>query len=302
LSYLAALREKFKLDTLSLFHKYHFAAKTAIFAIHKFMKMKRTSIVLLAFLCACAATRQVTVPPQNTMVVDGKIFTALFQQRAAEYRALCYQAYNIAYLRLDQSLTAPHSKPLAIVTDIDETVLDNSAYAVYRALQGKDYDRDSWIAFTAKGIADTVPGAYNFLRYAASHGVQVFYITNREEVERAGTLQNLQKFGFPNADESHLLTKQGSSGKEARRQTVAATHDIVLLLGDNLSDFTFLFDKKSTEERFSATNSIAPEFGKKFIVLPNPNYGDWESALFKYNYGLTPQQKDSVMTSLLKGY
>jgi 5'-nucleotidase (lipoprotein e(P4) family) len=264
--------------------------------------MKKASIVLLVVLCACASTRQVTAPPQNTMVVDGKIFTALFQQRAAEYRALCYQAYNIAYLRLDQSLANPHSKPLAIVTDIDETVLDNSAYAAHRAMQGKDYDQPSWIEFTGKAIGDTVPGAYNFLRYAALQGVQVFYITNREQAERAGTLQNLQRFGFPNADESHLLTKQGSSGKEARRQTVAATHEIVLLLGDNLSDFTFLFDKKSMEERFTAANSVAPEFGKKFIVLPNPNYGDWEGALFKYNYSLTPWQKDSVMKSMLKGY
>jgi 5'-nucleotidase (lipoprotein e(P4) family) len=236
------------------------------------------------------------------MVVDGKIFTTLFQQKAAEYRALCYQAYNIAYLRLDQSLAATHSRPLAIITDIDETVLDNSMYAAHRAMQGKDYDVSSWAEFTSKGIADTVPGAFHFLKYAALNGVQVFYITNREQNERAGTLLNLQKFGFPNADEAHLLTKQGTSGKETRRQSVASTHEIVLLLGDNLSDFSFLFDKKSTEERFAATNSVAAEFGKKFIVLPNPVYGDWEAALFKYNYGLTPAQKDSVMKSLLKGY
>lgn len=236
------------------------------------------------------------------MVVDGKIFTTLFQQHAAEYKALCYQAYNIAYLRLDQALMNQPSKPRAIITDIDETVLDNSAYAAHRAAQGKDYDAASWMEFTGKAIADTVPGAYNFLRYAASQGVQVFYITNREEKERTGTLQNLKKFGFPNADETHLLTRQGTSGKEARRSAVLKDHEVVLLLGDNLSDFSFLFDKRSTEERSSAANALAAEFGRKFIVLPNPVYGDWEAALFKYNYGLTPQQKDSVMKSLLKGY
>lgn len=264
--------------------------------------MKKITIIVAIILSACASTKQSTTIPRNTMVVDGKIFTTLFQQSAAEYRALCYQAYNIAYLRLDQALAAPHSKPLAIVTDIDETVLDNSVYAAQRARKGKDYDLTSWMEYTGKGIADTIPGAYNFLRYAASQGVEVFYITNREQTERAGTLQNLKRFGFPNADETHLLTKQGASGKEARRQSVATTHEIALLLGDNLSDFTFLFDKRSTAERFAATNGVAAEFGKKFIILPNPVYGDWEAALFKYNYSLTPQQKDSTMKSLLKGY
>jgi 5'-nucleotidase (lipoprotein e(P4) family) len=264
--------------------------------------MKRVHLILIIFFSACTITKQAVTTPQNTIVVDGKIFTTVFQQRAAEYRALCYQAYNIAYLQLDKSLTKNNGKPKAIITDIDETVLDNSVYAANRALQGKDYDAASWLEYTSMGIADTIPGAYNFLRYASSQGVEVFYITNREEKERAGTLKNLQKFGFPNADEAHLFTKQGTSGKEARRQTVAATHDIVLLLGDNLSDFSFLFDKKNVEDRFSSTNGVAALFGNRFIVLPNPIYGDWESALYQYNYTLSPAQKDSALKSWLKGY
>jgi 5'-nucleotidase (lipoprotein e(P4) family) len=264
--------------------------------------MKKVASILIIFFSACTVTKQAVTTPQNTIVVDGKIFTTIFQQRAAEYRALCYQAYNIAYLQLDRSLAKNNGKPKAIVTDIDETVLDNSVYAANRALQGKDYDAASWIEYTSKGIADTIPGAYNFLRYASSQGIEIFYITNREEKERSGTLKNLQTFGFPNADEAHLFTKQGSSGKESRRQTVAATHDIVLLLGDNLSDFSFLFDKKSVEDRFTSTNAVAALFGNRFIVLPNPVYGDWESALFQYNYSLSPAQKDSVLKSWLKGY
>ena len=264
--------------------------------------MKRPAFILTILVSACTVTKQTAPAPQNTIVVDGKIFTTVFQQRAAEYRALCYQAYNIAFLQLDKALTVEPHKPRAIVTDIDETVLDNSVYAANRALQGKDYDAASWIEYTGMGIADTIPGAFNFLRYASSQGVEIFYITNREEKERAGTLKNLQKFGFPNADEAHLLTKQGTSGKEARRQTVAATHDIVLLLGDNLSDFSFLFDKKNVEDRFASTNGVAAVFGNKFIVLPNPVYGDWESALYQYNYTLSPAQKDSVLKSWLKSY
>lgn len=262
--------------------------------------MKHISIFFFVVLAACTTSRKLTDTPQNTMVVDGKIFATVFQQRAAEYRALCYQAYNIAYLRLDQALAQSAVKPRAIVTDIDETVLDNSAYAAQRALKGSDYDPASWMTFTSLAISDTVPGAYHFLRYAASQGVEIFYVTNREEKERNGTLSNLRNFGFPNSDEGHLLTKAGTSGKENRRQAVSKTHEIVLLLGDNLSDFSFIFDKKSVEDRFAAANSVAAEFGKKFIVLPNPVYGDWEQALTQYNYNLTPAQKDSTIKSWLK--
>ena len=73
-------------------------------------------------------------------------------------------------------------------------------------------------------------------------------------------------------------------------------------MGDNLGDFSSLFDKKSSEERLQNASVAAAEFGKKFIVLPNPVYGDWENSLYKYNYNLTPAQKDSVIKSVLKSY
>jgi 5'-nucleotidase (lipoprotein e(P4) family) len=212
------------------------------------------------------------------------------------------QAYNIARLRLDQSLTHTFNKPRAIVTDIDETILDNSAYEAHQTLQGKDYESATWYQWTDRSAADTVPWAPSFLKYAASKGVEIYYITNREEREKNSTLLNLQKFGLPDADNAHLIPRQNTSSKEARRQQVATTHEIILLLGDNLADFSSLFDKKTMEERSQNTNILSEEFGKKFIVLPNPVYGDWESSLYKYNYNLSPQQKDSVIKSMLKTY
>ena len=109
---------------------------------------------------------------------------------------------------------------------------------------------------------------------------------------------------MPNADTIHLILRQPntSSSKEARRQNLKTTHTIVMLLGDNLSDFSALFDKKSYEERLQNTNRAAGEFGNTFIILPNPVYGDWEPALFQYNYKLTPAQKDSILKNWLKTY
>lgn len=266
--------------------------------------MKKGYFFLLAVILVACGTQQkiATPPPTSNLIADGKIFTSFFQQRAAEYKALCFQAYNIATWRLDQSLQTTVAKPRAVVTDIDETLLDNSAYAVHQGLQGKDYDVASWTEWTTLGQADTLAGALTFFNYAASKNVEVFYITNREEKERAGTLKNLQKFGFPFADEQHLITKQGTSSKEVRRQTVAATHEIVLLLGDNLADFSLLFDKKTEQERLQNVQQNAKIFGNRFIVLPNANYGDWESSLYQYNYKLTTTQKDSVIKSVLKSY
>ena len=268
--------------------------------------MKKIFIAVMVLMLACNTSRHLQNPynapsPQN-IAITGKLFTSLYQQQAAEYRALCFQAYNIAHVRVDESLKSPAQKPKAIVTDIDETLLDNSAYELHQTLQNKDYEAPSWYDWTSRSAADTVPGGLSFLQYAASKGIEVFYVTNREERERAGTLLNLQKFHFPNADNAHLLVKQTTSSKEARRQEVASTHEIILLLGDNLADFSYLFDRKTTDERLKNTNLTAEEFGKKFIILPNPVYGDWESSMYKYNYTLTNPQKDSLIKTYPKSY
>src|SRR5687767_1823034 len=109
--------------------------------------MTKYSIVfLLIITSSCTSQRQVATTPTlpNNIVVNGKLFTALFQQQAAEYKALCFQAFNIARFRLDEALKDTSSRPRAIITDIDETMLDNSFYAVHQGLKGKDYDGESW--------------------------------------------------------------------------------------------------------------------------------------------------------------
>lgn len=241
------------------------------------------------------------VTDTSNLVNAGKAWAALYQQRAAEYKALCFQAYNIAKERIDMAVKKHEKKPFAVVTDIDETLLDNSPYDAARAIKNQDYTTSTWKQWTAKAIADTVPGAPSFFKYAASKGITVFYITNRDEDERAATLKNLNLYNLPNADDAHLLLRNGSSSKESRRQKVLQKYNIVLLCGDNLPDFDALYDNKPTEEdRISATEKLKKEFGSRYIVIPNPSYGDFEGALFKFNYKLTPAQKDSIIRLLIK--
>jgi 5'-nucleotidase (lipoprotein e(P4) family) len=268
--------------------------------------MKYISIFAVFLMLACKSTKQSTanvaspVMPQN-ISLNGKLFSSVFQQRAAEYRALCLQGYNVARMRID-SYIAQSDKPKVIITDIDETILDNSAYAVHQAYLGLEYTPAAWYEWTDKSAADTMPGAASFLKYVASKNIQVFYVTNREARERESTIENLKRFGLPNADEIHLYTKTDTSSKEARRLQIMDRYEVVLLMGDNLADLSMLFDKKNEAERKANTDLVSNEFGKKFIVFPNANYGDWESSLYKFKNKLTQQQKDSVIKSVLKNY
>ncbi|MDH6252854.1 5'-nucleotidase (lipoprotein e(P4) family) [Chryseobacterium sp. H1D6B] len=238
--------------------------------------------------------------PYQNLERNGKIYASFYQQRAAEYEALCLQAYNIARLRLDEARAQKSDKPLAIISDIDETFLDNSYYAVERAKMGKDYDQATWEEWTAKGIAKPLTGSQEFYQYAADQGIQVFYITNRMEKERAGTLKNLKKYNFPLQNDTNLILKSKESSKENRRKDIAKNYKIVLLLGDNLADFSDIFDKKSEADRSAAVKNSADDFGKKFIIIPNMGYGDWESAFYNYRYDYPDQQKDSMMYDAVK--
>ena len=116
-------------------------------------------------------------------------------------------------------------------------------------------------------------------------------------------MDHLKNLGFPNVDKQHILFRDKTSGKEERRQTVSKDHTIVMLLGDTLSDFSDVFDNKSTAERNSAAQSLKEKFGKEYIVLPNPTYGDWENkGIYEGNYKWTEVQKDSIRKAKLITY
>ncbi|MCX7697008.1 MAG: 5'-nucleotidase, lipoprotein e(P4) family [Bacteroidales bacterium] len=235
-------------------------------------------------------------------VNDALLMSVLWFQTSGEYKALCYQAYNVARWALDEAIKKnPGKTNLAVVFDIDETLLDNSPYEAKTILEGIKYP-EGWRDWVLQAKAAAIPGAVAFANYARERGVHVFYISNRAEEEREATKQNLLAQGFPFQGEDHLLLKKTTSSKEDRRKQVAASYEIVLLIGDNLIDFSGLYDKKSCEERNQQVVIDQNLFGTKFIVLPNPMYGDWEGCLYNYNYNLKPAEIDSVRKSKLISY
>lgn len=205
----------------------------------------------------------------------------LWQQHSGEYRALAFQAFNFARLSLlEQLKTADTAKRNCVVVDIDETILDNSPFQGAELKKGLSYNQADWNSWTSQGVADTVPGALGFLKFASRFNVEVFYITNRLTSEFEGTLKNLKHYGFPNADATHLILNSNTSDKEPRRQAVREKYNILLLCGDNLSDLSNVFyrENKNTREQVDAAQQW---FGTKFIVLPNPMYGDWEKQFYQ---------------------
>lgn len=244
-----------------------------------------------------------TAPAVHAQETSIKEYPVLWQQTAAEYTALCYQAFNLATLRVNEIPRKAFKKEhLAIITDLDETILDNSYSEAELIKEGKGYSAADWKRWTNLSAATGVPGAVQFLQYANQKGITIFYVSNRDTSEVKTTLLNLQKLQLPDADTAHMLFLTNTSSKEARRQLIMKDFNVVLLLGDNLNDFTQAFEKGSIADRKIETDKVKQEWGKKFIVLPNSTYGEWENALYNYQHNLTPQQKEAMRKALLKGF
>jgi 5'-nucleotidase (lipoprotein e(P4) family) len=260
-------------------------------------------IILTSSLNAAAQTAATAGQGQaDNQYQEGAI---VWTQTSGEARALAYQAFNLARMMLDRDLRLNRRSRIkrAIVVDADETVLDNSRYQATLLKNRRNYDSQSWTDWVNRAAAEAIPGAVEFLRYAASRGVRVFYITNRKASEKEATATNLKKLGFPDVGAETLLVRTDESSKEARRLSVGAKYRIVLLMGDNLNDFAEVFDKsKTVADRLAAVERNKEQFGTRFIVLPNVMYGDWESAIYEYNNKLTDEEKAAKRKSLLKTY
>jgi 5'-nucleotidase (lipoprotein e(P4) family) len=254
--------------------------------------------IILTISCKKAADRKNTQNKNEYLIQS-----VLWYQHSGEMKALCYQAYNTARLMLDEYLEDSKSKnKKAVIVDIDETVINNIVYEAEMILTDSTNTKSFWKRWVDSAVADTLPGALEFLKYARSKGVEVFYISNRATADVASSLRNLQKFNFPDADENHMIFKTDKSkSKEQRRKLVAKDYDIVLLCGDNLGDFSSAFDDRTDKTINDSIQAYKSLFGKKFIMLPNPMYGYWEKQIYG-DGDFTDRQRDSIRKEKLKGY
>jgi len=225
-----------------------------------------------------------------------------WMQTAKEYPAITRAAYRRAIDQLpalaasctsaaDEQPASPElcGKGKAIVMDIDETVLDNSAYFATLAVgQQTDDAGDIWEAWVAAREAPPVPGAVEFIRAARSAGFHVLFVSNRDCDARAGydrdgrakrcpqlaaTVDNLESVLDAPVDPADLYLRYAVYGrvddeKNARRSQIAAKWRIAMLVGDDLRDFvrSDRYDPELHDNHWS----------RDWIVLPNVIYGGWE--------------------------
>jgi 5'-nucleotidase (lipoprotein e(P4) family) len=238
----------------------------------------------------------------------------LWMQVSAEYRACCYQAYNVARRRLTEKARAVPpggwARPPAVVLDLDETVLDNGEFQTRLIRNGLGYDQATWDDWERTGFARVrlVPGAKAFIQEARRLGVAVVYITNRSQTKdlRDGTLNALELLDIEVPSEN-LLCADKTSDKTERRAAVGRRYTVLLYVGDNLRDF-FEGDFKSTVDntrspktedparlraavaaRAAAVDRCEDLFGREWVILPNPAYGEWAKVL-----GLGAADKDRL--------
>ena len=219
----------------------------------------------------------------------------LWVQTSVEYRAVAKQTYRAAGANLVRAVRDPQwtaaleqegtemaGLPPAVVLDLDETVLDNSAYQAQLAAAGKTFSDDTWQAWVKQGRAGTVPGAMEFLKLAAALGVEAVFISNRVCDPSSlldPTVQVLRTHGIQ-VQPSNLMCKQEASDKSARRKAAAAKYRLVMLFGDDFRDFVSLPKEGDTlDGRLEAAQSRDHWLGERWFVLPNPMYGSWESTL-----------------------
>ena len=89
------------------------------------------------------------------------------------------------------------------------------------------------------------------------------------------------------------------SAKGTRRAFIARDYRLLLLVGDNLGDFTDAY-KGSIEERQKVFDDNAAHWGKDWIALPNPTYGSWESAAYGHDFKTPPEEQRQKKIDALK--
>jgi acid phosphatase len=227
---------------------------------------------------------------------EQSMLAVLYTQTSAEFAANNIQVYNNAINAIDKALedttwTAAleqkgdfASKRPAIIIDVDETVLDNTAFQARTILEGFSYP-EGWIEWGLEGSAEAVAGVSKFLTYADQKGVKIFYVTNRVSELEESTKKNIKNLKLPFDEDTDVLLMKGENGwtsdKVARRLLVSSEYRIILLVGDQLTDF--ISSKEATLEdasRKALASKYQNMWGSKWFMITNPMYGRWEYSLY----------------------
>ena len=174
-------------------------------------------------------------------------------------------------------------KPLAVVLDVDETVIQNLGYEYALAKSGKESDGaalNRWQKEPRTQVG-AMPGAVEALNAVRARGVTVIYNTNRDDEDAAATAAAIVNAGLPPGVIKETLFHRGDadgqSGKDGRRWYIAERFCVVAMAGDQLGDFSDAFNHRGigVQERraLAGSGAIASLWGNGWFLLSNPAYG-----------------------------
>jgi acid phosphatase len=266
------------------------------------MSLVRGALPLLVLLAACRSV------PGGTPAGDSRPHEALnavlWVGTAAEYRASALQAYRWASLQVDEALRPENRSwtadleqsgdyfalPPAVILDVDDTILGTASFQARLVSRLGEFQQGAWEDWVEEARSRAIPGALEFANRTTAAGVRIFYVTNRHHRVEAATRRNLEALGFPvEPNGENILSRRERSewerDKTARRRFVAQTHRVLLIVGDDLNDFV-PGSRADPEQRAALASRHASFWGTRWILLPNPVYGDWERALWAFDRSL----------------
>jgi 5'-nucleotidase (lipoprotein e(P4) family) len=174
------------------------------------------------------------------------------------------------------------SKPKAAVFDVDETVLLNLGFEANDAAYPAAYDQKTWDAWELTDLDKVAPqpGAVQALGALRRMGVTVVFNTNRSAAHADITRATIERAGLGPAVHGETLYLSGDdamgSRKDGRRAAIGAKFCVVAMGGDQLGDFSDLFNANlAPAARRTAVQGapIAARLGAGWFVFPNPVYG-----------------------------
>lgn len=277
------------------------------------MKSLKTHKIFTIWLVAFSVS-SVVAEEVDRSFQEQSMLGVLFVQTSPEFAANNIQTYKIATSKIDIALkdkswtaaleqgTNFSDKPPAIIVDVDETVLDNSAHQARAILGGFSYPT-GWLEWGNQASAPAVAGVKDFLNYADSKGVTIFYVTNRVSELRKSTIENIIKLGLPFDESANPLMMKGENGwgseKTSRRTLIAKEYRIILMAGDQITDFISLEESSvSMDARLQLSSKYEEMWGEKWFMITNPMYGKWEGAIYNNIFPSTKEREKLRLKAL----
>ncbi|WP_407035107.1 HAD family acid phosphatase [Facivitalis istanbulensis] len=185
-----------------------------------------------------------------------------------------------ATLEAPRFLSCAGKRPAAVF-DVDETVLLNLGFEqddlTGRADRAFPERWRAWEASDGQAVLPT-PGAAAALADLRAMGVAVIFNTNRDSADGAARALDAAGLGPAVHGDTLFVRPDGGTGddKDTRRWRIAERYCVVAMGGDQLGDFSGLFDRPGgvAERRARADGPrIAALWGRGWFVFPNPVYG-----------------------------